>query len=63
MRVLLGLIVLAATIFLIVLLRPREGKERWLVGLPGMWIVLGLLLTVSATTGVALMLTGFGLLH
>jgi len=63
MRALVGLVILAVTVVLIMLLRPRDGKERWLVRLPGMWIVLGLLLTVSATTGVALILTGAGLLH
>jgi hypothetical protein len=63
MRTLLGIAIVAATVLLLMLLRPRDGKERWLVRLPGMWIVLGLTLTISATTGVALILTGVGLLH
>jgi hypothetical protein len=63
MRALLGMGVLTATTVVWWLLLPRNGKERWLVRLPGMWIVLGLLLTISATTGIALVLTGTGLLH
>jgi hypothetical protein len=62
MRSLIGVGVLAATISLIMLLRPRGGRERFIVRFPGAWIPVGLLLTVSFGTGVALLVTGIGIL-
>jgi hypothetical protein len=61
--VLIGLAVLLAVVSAIFLLRPRDGKERWLARLPGMWIVLGLALTTSSAVGVALVVTGLGAIY
>jgi len=58
-----GLAVLAAVVTVVLLLLPRNGKERWVAALPGMWIVLGLLLTTSGAGGVALLLSGLGILR
>jgi hypothetical protein len=60
MRFLLGIGLLAATSGLVWLLRPREGRERLIVRFPGAWIVVGLLLTGSVATAVALIATGLG---
>ena len=58
MQALLGAGLVVATILIIMLLRPRNGREKPIIRLPGMWIVLGLLLTLSTGTGVALLVTG-----
>ncbi len=57
MRTVVGASILAVSILLVVLLRPHKGKEKPIVRLPGMWIGLGLLLTTSIGTGVALIVT------
>jgi hypothetical protein len=58
MLILLGAGLLAATIVLILFLRPSTGQERLVVRFPGAWIILGLLLTGSIATGVALVVAG-----
>jgi hypothetical protein len=63
MRALIGLAVLAAVVLAVLILRPRGGKERWLARQPGMWIVIGLALTTSSAVGVALLVTGLGVVH
>jgi hypothetical protein len=62
MRGLIGVGVLAATVLLIVLLRPRDNHERLIVRWPGAWILVGLLLTMSFGTDVALIATSIGIL-
>jgi hypothetical protein len=57
-----GACLLVATSLLVVALRPRDGKEKRLVRLPGMWILLGLLLTTSFGAGIALLAMGVGIL-
>ena len=52
---LIGAAMLAAGIMAIVLLRPRDGKERALVSFPGAWIVVGLMLTFWLGGSVAIM--------
>jgi 4-amino-4-deoxy-L-arabinose transferase-like glycosyltransferase len=61
--VLIGLAVLVAVVTAIFLLRPRDGRERWIARLPGMWIVLGLALTTSCAVGVALVIAGLGAIY
>jgi hypothetical protein len=52
---LLGAVMFAVGVALIVLLRPREGKERLIVRFPGAWIVVGLMLTFWLGGSVAIM--------
>jgi hypothetical protein len=58
MRAMLGVALLAATVFVIMLLRPRDGPERLIVRFPGAWIVVGLFLACSLGVSVALIATG-----
>ncbi len=58
MRTLLGVGLLTVSVIIVLLLRPNKGRERRFIQLPGMWIVLGLLLTFSIGTAVALIVTG-----
>ena len=60
MRMVLGAALLAATVVLIWFLRPGDGREKLIVRFPGAWIVVGLLLTGSIATAVALIATGVG---
>jgi hypothetical protein len=52
---LIGAVMLAAGILVLVLLRPRDGKERLVVRFPGAWIVVGLMLTFWIGGSVAIM--------
>jgi hypothetical protein len=61
-NILYGAVVLGATVFLVLFLRPRNGREMRILQVPGMWIVLGLLLTMCAGTGIAFLAIGFGVL-
>ena len=59
-----GVVILSATAIAIALLRPGQGlQERTIVSFPGAWIVVGLLLTFSFGTSVALIALGTGLLR
>jgi hypothetical protein len=58
LRILIGAGLIVGTILLVMFLRPKDGRERPIVRLPGMWIVLGLLLTFSTGTGVAVLVSG-----
>ncbi len=58
MRIMLGAVMLVATVSMVLLLRPRKGREIRAIQLPGAWIVLGLALTSSVATAVALIVTG-----
>jgi hypothetical protein len=62
LKAIYGAAILATTIFLVMTLRPKGGKEKRLLQLPGMWIILGLILTVSIGAGVALLAMGIGIL-
>jgi hypothetical protein len=63
MRVLLGLCWFVANVLVLVLLRPRDGREAAILRFPGAWIVVGLLLTVSFGASTALMAVGLGVLR
>lgn len=52
---LIGAVMLALGILAVVLLRPRDGKERAIVRFPGAWIVVGLMLTFWLGGSVAIM--------
>jgi hypothetical protein len=54
----LGAILLATGIFVVVLLRPKNGVEHRLVRFPGAWIIVGLLLTFWIGAGVAFVAAG-----
>ena len=63
-EIFLGVVLLAAAVAAIVLLRPREGlKEKLIVRFPGAWIVVGLPLTFLIGTSVALIAVGTGILR
>jgi heme A synthase len=51
----IGAAMLALGILALVLLRPRDGKERAIVRFPGAWIVVGLMLTFWLGGSVAIM--------
>jgi hypothetical protein len=51
----MGAAMLALGILALVLLRPRDGKERAIVRFPGAWIVVGLMLTFWLGGSVAIM--------
>ena len=58
-EILLGFALFAGVVATIVLLKPRQGlQERLIVRFPGAWIVVGLLLTFSVATSVALITVG-----
>ena len=60
MQLLLGAGLLAVSVALVLVLRPSSGQERLIVRFPGAWIVVGLLLTSSIGTAVALIVTSVG---
>lgn len=55
MNAMIGAGMLALGILAVVLLRPRDGKERAIVRFPGAWIVVGLMLTFWLGGSVAIM--------
>lgn len=63
-EVLGGVVLLAVNVALFMLLRPRDGlHERAIVRFPGAWIVVGLLLTISVVSSLALIAVGIGVLR
>jgi hypothetical protein len=60
-----GVALFAGTAVVVALLRPPAGQlqERLIVRFPGAWIVVGLLLTLSFATSVALLAVGTGILR
>jgi hypothetical protein len=63
MLALLGVGLLATTVLVIFLLRPRGERERLIVRFPGAWIPVGLLLTTSFGASIALIAAGLGILR
>jgi hypothetical protein len=63
-EVVAGLALMAATVAVILLLRPPPGQlqERLVVRFPGAWIVLGLPLTFTFGLSVAFVAVGLGIL-
>ena len=61
MMTLIGIVWLAANVFLVMLLRPPAGQtqERLIVRFPGAWIIVGLPLTLSF--GASVLFIAFGL--
>ena len=59
-----GVALMAATVALVMILRPREGlQERLIVRFPGAWIIVGLPLTFLFASSVALIAVGSGILR
>lgn len=63
MRGLLGLGWFAANVFVFLLLRARDQRERAIIRFPGAWIPVGLLLTSSFAGSIAVVLLSLGLLR
>ena len=64
-EILAGVVLLVGTVVVIVLLRPAAGQlqEKAIVRFPGAWIAVGLPLTFSIGTAVALIAVGTGILR
>ena len=63
-EILAGVALMAVVVVVVMLLRPREGlQEKLIVRFPGAWIVVGLLLTFSFGTSIALIAVGIGILR
>lgn len=60
MRAALGAALMSASVLLFWLVSPRQGQEKGIVRLPGMWVVLPLLIMLGFLGGGALLYESVG---